>query len=509
MIVYGCPIRKGQSAGVPPETSDNEPDWLFSIFDTNFSGFPTSDGWEKSGNAIAYSDATAPVSPTDQVARLTYSLDFPPGSSPGALYYQTIDKTWIHGEYYVRSYFRFSAGWTNQATGTKLWYPQSSVASPFFLFAGADSKLWCYVQNTVDGDRNPGDGGVYNLAPNVNTSSSVVTLGDWHKFEHYFKPSSASGVADGIIRWWLDGVLIGDYTDIKWIDSEFVWEVWRWEPVWGGTGGPNVDHEQYLDIDGTYISVRYPHKPGSYYTTIFDEDFDAFPTSGTGWQSNSGTLTVVTDATAPLSPGDHVARWEYDGNPPSGPGDPPNDNSPGTLYATTQGNTYNEYYVAFYYKVSANWDSNVGRKIWYPYEANADIFMIHCGSDGANAYGGAATPGSICMGFQPGPTSSGVSRPAGVADDDSYNLKGNVNQTVLSKNVWHLIEFHFVPRTSTNCTVRWWVDGLIQGDYTTLVDWVTTTPTWEEWRFVPTWAAGSGTANDQFMYVDHCYLVAP
>ena len=44
------------------------------------------------------------------------------------------------------------------------------------------------------------------------------------------------GRGDGIIRWWMDGVLVGDYTNVKFPnDNGFV--EYQISPTWGGNTG--------------------------------------------------------------------------------------------------------------------------------------------------------------------------------------------------------------------------------------------------------------------------------
>jgi hypothetical protein len=67
----------------------------------------------------------------------------------------------------------------------------------------------------------------------------------------YFKRSSTPTTADGIIRWWINGVLRGDYTNIRWPTVNF--ETWRFSPTWGGVGD-TLACDGYWWVDHLYVS---------------------------------------------------------------------------------------------------------------------------------------------------------------------------------------------------------------------------------------------------------------
>lgn len=71
--------------------------------------------------------------------------------------------------------------------------------------------------------------GPVNLGPNVRPDLKVG-WGKWHLVEAILKRNSAPGVKDGRIRWWVDGVLVGDYDrfdcggkPINWISYQQGW----------------------------------------------------------------------------------------------------------------------------------------------------------------------------------------------------------------------------------------------------------------------------------------------
>jgi hypothetical protein len=76
-------------------------------------------------------------------------------------------------------------------------------------------------------------------------------LGSWHKIELYFRYNTP---ANGIIRWWMDGTLIGDYTNISFPASGCFAE-FQFSPTWGGVGDVKTETD-YFWFDRAYVSHR-------------------------------------------------------------------------------------------------------------------------------------------------------------------------------------------------------------------------------------------------------------
>jgi hypothetical protein len=85
--------------------------------------------------------------------------------------------------------------------------------------------------------------------PNVTTT--VVDVGQWHRVEFYYRWETTPGSSgDGIIRWWVDGVLNGNYTDVHYPASSFA------EFQFAPTLQNPPPAEQYMYIDHTHVSRR-------------------------------------------------------------------------------------------------------------------------------------------------------------------------------------------------------------------------------------------------------------
>jgi len=91
------------------------------------------------------------------------------------------------------------------------------------------------------------------MPPNV-TPGVTLQRGQWHKWE-VLLVSNRPGSYDGIARWWIDGVLAGDYSNVGYsaAGQANVWELVRWNPTWGGAGDV-VPANQTMRMDLVRIS---------------------------------------------------------------------------------------------------------------------------------------------------------------------------------------------------------------------------------------------------------------
>lgn len=225
--------------GAAAKAWPHEPAGFTAFMNTDFTTFPI-DEWFSNGATIV-TDSTAPVSSTFQVVQWEYETSLNAGNSPGAIYSEEVGHT--VDAYFVGFHFKFSDPYSNHANGTSMWWPFQDSASYVIVFS-EDSTIG--VQVTVPDS-------TYNLEGNI--ANPTLALGVWHQFEHYFQPASSPTADDGIIRWWIDGVLCGDYTDIAWPGPSQDWDEWRYYPIWGGTGG-HPAFTSYQWVDRIYVSQR-------------------------------------------------------------------------------------------------------------------------------------------------------------------------------------------------------------------------------------------------------------
>lgn len=189
------------------------------------------------------SDSTAPLSPP-----FVYQHFYPAGWTAGA----AGGLSWYllqANELFIGLYFKYSPDWQQPSAGlTKLFY--------VFQQAGLDRQSTFIAMRGPTGGpyeleiSNEPEGGVW---WNQNIQNVRVAAGRWHRLEIYYRKASASGVADGVVRWWVDGILAADHPAARLRGQPF--SQFHLAPVWGGVGGTK-SHDDWFRIDHIRISGR-------------------------------------------------------------------------------------------------------------------------------------------------------------------------------------------------------------------------------------------------------------
>ncbi|HYU00593.1 MAG TPA: hypothetical protein VEK85_09470, partial [Gemmatimonadales bacterium] len=78
--------------------------------------------------------------------------------------------------------------------------------------------------------------------------------GQWHRIEIYVKYSTGSN-ADGMVKWWVDGQLNGQYTNLKMVQDGGFNRV-SFSPTYGGAGGDAKSQADYFWFDHTHLSRK-------------------------------------------------------------------------------------------------------------------------------------------------------------------------------------------------------------------------------------------------------------
>jgi hypothetical protein len=90
------------------------------------------------------------------------------------------------------------------------------------------------------------------LTPNA--SSTPVVPGRWYRLEWYLKYESRPGAGDGVIRWWIDGALAGDYSRLR-FPADGGFSEYQISPTWGGVGDTKAETDYYR-FQRSYLSGR-------------------------------------------------------------------------------------------------------------------------------------------------------------------------------------------------------------------------------------------------------------
>jgi hypothetical protein len=90
------------------------------------------------------------------------------------------------------------------------------------------------------------------LLPNV--AQVPVTLGSWHRIEWLisFEPVAEGSI--GTVRWWLDGILVGDHAEVRLAPSPLI--EYKIAPVWGGAEAVAKQRPDHYLYDHVRLSGR-------------------------------------------------------------------------------------------------------------------------------------------------------------------------------------------------------------------------------------------------------------
>jgi hypothetical protein len=93
-----------------------------------------------------------------------------------------------------------------------------------------------------------------NLLPNVDTRA-LFTAGKWHRYELLMETNTI-GQANGKFKMWWNGVMTHNYSNVVYRTATYPAKFFgrKWDPVWGGAGGPSKSRDDYLLVDHVYIS---------------------------------------------------------------------------------------------------------------------------------------------------------------------------------------------------------------------------------------------------------------
>lgn len=214
----------------------------------------TTSGWSwlrraSSKNPNIGIDALAPLSPAN-VLRMVFTPDMGFDMEPSV--------HWISvpslKEVYTGWWIKLSANWSGSPAG---------AGKITFLFTPGAGQVYTGYYHK-GGDPNSGwiEGPPYRIGVNTewspygqrvwlpNVTTTFINPGEWHRIEVYYKWETNPGSSgDGIIRWWVDGVLNGNYTSVRYPASSF--NEFQFAPTLQNP----PPAEQYMYVDHTYVSI--------------------------------------------------------------------------------------------------------------------------------------------------------------------------------------------------------------------------------------------------------------
>ena len=203
------------------------------------------------GLARLATDATAPVSPSGVLEEF-YPAGMSGGTAPGNVIF-----TGTNGatEVFVGFWFKMSPNFQGHSSGVN---KLVNIWTPFDIHW---LRVNSWSQYDTDGSRQNGPfylvatnrSSPYDLLQNQVQTMVPIVPGQWHKVEWHLTTAGAAP-GNGRVRWWLDGVLLGDYSNLaSTMGSAF--SEFQISPTWGGNGD-TMGSDSYMRFDQVFISRR-------------------------------------------------------------------------------------------------------------------------------------------------------------------------------------------------------------------------------------------------------------
>jgi hypothetical protein len=226
----------------PPSSGSwaNEPSGLSTISNNPLDALNVL-GWGTAWNNGTIVPANDPQ--RGSVLQWNYPVGFTGGKGPGMEYYDHAPAK----EVFAGFWWKPSDPWQNH-DGSHV----NKIAFWYTTTAGQNIDIQMYGTPPYRLDVVVEFPSATRLAPNVTTSA--VTLGVWHKIEWHAKYASSAGSGDGLVEWWMDGVLQGRYTNIQ-TPNDAGYAQYQISPTWGGLDGVKTENDYYR-YDDIHLSRR-------------------------------------------------------------------------------------------------------------------------------------------------------------------------------------------------------------------------------------------------------------
>lgn len=216
-------------------------------------------------NLSLESDNSAPASPPG-VCQTRYPASFQGGKGPvnwggwDAAGFADAQKSKIYFSLWIRI---VGENFENHPAGSKVGFFgygakfPSSQNQGFFFLAGSgrqEAASRFKIEFRQQGIRQPNGWVVRNLVQNRSSGAAIIA-GRWQHWEAVLELNELSR-ANGVFRMWVDGNLVLDYSDVTYVtpDAPLGFNLWKWNPTWGGHNRANRTREDFIQIDDVYLS---------------------------------------------------------------------------------------------------------------------------------------------------------------------------------------------------------------------------------------------------------------
>lgn len=234
----------------------NEPAGANVVVDCNFSSTPGACGiLDAYSSAEVASDSSAPLSPSG-VLKSTLRA----GNSAGGMQLNFATPKPNNREMFMGIIWRTNPEFQGRPNSNKLFFLRGPQANGVWIFGNSalvnGSAPLIFGHNTGGGllDNSHACSADLGLLCFPNVGPGLLTRGVWTKIEAYVKSSTTNTSRDGIVRWWINGVLVGNYTNLNYGGTAGINE-WVWSETWDGGVNPlpTVDWNHF--IDHLHISI--------------------------------------------------------------------------------------------------------------------------------------------------------------------------------------------------------------------------------------------------------------
>jgi uncharacterized protein YjdB len=238
-------------AGPTPFVPTNMPSDFSLIAQTTFDGGAVS-GFDLRAAVSLGIDATAPIS-CCAVAQKTFPVGMEGGGGIGVV--RDIASRGATSVY-AAVWMKVSDNFRNHSSGiTKVFYVWSANRPKMILTAfGPNLQLRSLLRYS------PTEPDAYRLPNRGTPEQALLVRGQWHFIEYLVESETAPGASNGSMRWWLDGVLVGEYAGLgtHFPGESLHWQIVEWNTIWGGVGDlvTAADGDMYWRISHMYVGGK-------------------------------------------------------------------------------------------------------------------------------------------------------------------------------------------------------------------------------------------------------------
>lgn len=224
-------------------------------FDSRSIGWAASPKWSDPRYLVEVQDSSGPRSGPGAL-----EFAFPAGFQDVASPARAGTEFKGHREIYVAYWVKVSRPWQFHRSGVnKLFFvgtnASGKVGNEMVVTLRGTGESSAQVEIAVQSPANQGMG-TRNGYYTANMNRPGFSIGAWHLIEVLAVGNSA-GAADGNLRWWVDGSLVGHHANVVFKEgAEGLFNGFTLDPNWGGQGSPPKAQRDWIRVDHLTVAGR-------------------------------------------------------------------------------------------------------------------------------------------------------------------------------------------------------------------------------------------------------------